>query len=88
MIFPWRPAEDIGLALILKRADSGFRVEPLTTAWFIPCIGASGAAGCVRVPDGAEAWSTRSAWLTADRPPDGTAVAIYPDMWFSSAELT
>jgi protein-L-isoaspartate(D-aspartate) O-methyltransferase len=34
-----------------------------------------------------EAWSARSLWPTADRAPDQTAVAIYNDLWFSSAEI-
>jgi protein-L-isoaspartate(D-aspartate) O-methyltransferase len=34
-----------------------------------------------------EAWSARSVWLTSDREPDETAVAIYRELWLSSAEL-
>ncbi|WP_204350934.1 hypothetical protein, partial [Serratia marcescens] len=52
---------------------------------FIPCVGASNTDQCTKVPDDAAAWSSRSLWLTAERPPDETATAIYPHVWFSSA---
>jgi protein-L-isoaspartate(D-aspartate) O-methyltransferase len=87
MIIPWRPAETIGLAVIISRRDDAFQVAPLMAAWFIPCVGASGIDGCTKVPNTAEAWSARSAWLTCRRPPDETAVAIYQDVWFSSGSL-
>jgi protein-L-isoaspartate(D-aspartate) O-methyltransferase len=84
MIFPWRPAERVALAVILLRAGEGFWATPVMPAWFIPCVGASEAASCTKVPDGREAWSIQSAWLTAERRPNETAVAIYEDVWFSS----
>jgi len=43
--------------------------------------------GCIKTPGTQEAWSARSAFLTTDRSPDDTAVAIYPDLWFSCAAL-
>lgn len=85
MILPWQPTGTIGLALLVTRAKAGFAVRPLMPAWFIPCIGASDPGRCTRAPDIAEAWSVRSAWPTAERPPDETAVAIYRDVWFSRA---
>jgi protein-L-isoaspartate(D-aspartate) O-methyltransferase len=56
-------------------------------AWFIPCVGAS-----QTVPDSTPvsshaAWQSRSLHLTAQRAPDATATAVYPDLWFSSQEL-
>jgi protein-L-isoaspartate(D-aspartate) O-methyltransferase len=54
-------------------------------AWFIPCIGASDPEGCTKAPDVGEARSARSIWLTTERMPDETAVAVYRDLWFSSA---
>ena len=87
MIFPWRPADSVGLAVLLTRLWPGFAVKPLMPSWFIPCIGASGTDECTKAPDSREAWSARSAWLTADRPPDATAVAIYGHVWFSSADI-
>lgn len=85
MIFPWRPTEKIGIAVLLTRGGGGFAVKTLTPAWFISCIGASDWTGCTKIPDHQEAWSARSAWLTAERPPDHTAVAVYEHVWFSAA---
>jgi protein-L-isoaspartate(D-aspartate) O-methyltransferase len=87
IIFPWRPSQAAGLAVIILRQKAGFSVKPLMPSWFIPCVGASDAVECTKIPDPREAWSARSAWLTAEREPDETAVAIYKDLWFSSAEL-
>lgn len=87
MIFPWRPADDIGLTVVLTEAGQGFSGKILMSAWFIPCVGASNSNVCIRAPTSSEARSVHSAWLTADRQPDDTAVAIYDDMWFSSARL-
>jgi protein-L-isoaspartate(D-aspartate) O-methyltransferase len=87
MIFPWRPADTVGLTLMLTRTGATFKVKPLGPSWFIPCVGASSEEECTKIPDNREARSARSAWLTADRKPDGTAVAVYKQMWFSSAEI-
>jgi protein-L-isoaspartate(D-aspartate) O-methyltransferase len=87
MIFPWQPAEGIGLALLVERAASAFVVRPLMPAWFIPCIGASDVERCTRAPSISEARAARSLWLTSEREPDATAVAIFPELWFSSADL-
>jgi len=85
MIFPWRPSDLAALALKITRTEHGFAATPLSQAWFIPCVGASDAEGCMRSPSRTEAWSVRSVWLTRDRAPDASAVAIYPQVWFSSA---
>jgi protein-L-isoaspartate(D-aspartate) O-methyltransferase len=85
MIFPWRPTENIGLTLLVKRRGAGFEVKPLMPSWFIPCIGASSAEECTKVPGRDEARSVRSAWLPSHRKPDATAVAVYGHIWFSSA---
>jgi protein-L-isoaspartate(D-aspartate) O-methyltransferase len=87
MIFPWRPTELVGLALVISRSGTGFKVKPLMPSWFIPCVGASETQESKKVPDSREAWSARSVWLIADREPDDTAVAIYRELWFSSAEV-
>lgn len=87
MIFPWRPAEAVGLAVVVTRRSAGFEVKPLMQSWFIPCVGATSADECVKIPNSREAWAARSVWLTADREPDETAVAICEHLWFSSAEL-
>jgi protein-L-isoaspartate(D-aspartate) O-methyltransferase len=85
MIFPWRPTNDIGLALVVRRTNAGFAVKPLSSAWFIPCVGASDAEESVKAPSAAEAWAARSIWPLANRASDETAVAIYREAWFSSA---
>jgi protein-L-isoaspartate(D-aspartate) O-methyltransferase len=87
MIFPWRPSQAAGLAIIISRRLGGFSVKPLMASYFIPCVGAADAEQCKKVPDLREAWSARSVWLTSDREPDETAVAICEELWFSSAEL-
>jgi protein-L-isoaspartate(D-aspartate) O-methyltransferase len=87
MIFPWRPSQAVGLAIIISRRQVGFSVKPLMASHFIPCVGASDAQECARIPDSCEAWSARSVWLTSEREPDETAVAICKDVWFSSAEV-
>lgn len=84
LIFPWRPSEEIALTLLVKREAGGFGVKPLMHAWFIPCVGASEIPAS-RLPNtSAELRALRSLWRTADRPPDDSAIAIYPDVWFSS----
>jgi protein-L-isoaspartate(D-aspartate) O-methyltransferase len=85
LIFPWRPSVDVGLAVVLTRAGRCFDAKPIMNAWFIPCVGgASTRDEFAKAPDLREAWSIRSAWLTSDRAPDETAVAVYGDVWFSS----
>jgi protein-L-isoaspartate(D-aspartate) O-methyltransferase len=85
MILPWRPTEDIGLSLLFTAlGDGAFAVKPLMPSWFIPCVGASDKRSAVKVPTGREARSVRSAWLTARRQPDRSAVAVYESVWFSS----
>jgi protein-L-isoaspartate(D-aspartate) O-methyltransferase len=87
LIFPRRPSPATGLAIIVARLTAGFSVRPLIASYFIPCVGATEAEQCAEIPDNGEAWSARSLWLTADRAPDETAVAICNDLWFSSAEI-
>jgi protein-L-isoaspartate(D-aspartate) O-methyltransferase len=84
MIFPWRPCESVALTLLVTRRVEGFEVKPLLPAWFIPCVGASDTGGCVKAPDAAEARSVLSIWLSSERLPDDSAVAIFPDIWFST----
>jgi len=88
LIFPWRPSEEIGLTLLVRAEAKGFSVEPLSPSWFIPCIGASREIVASRVPKTpAEARSICSLWSTETTPPDETAIAVYPEVWFSSQPL-
>jgi protein-L-isoaspartate(D-aspartate) O-methyltransferase len=84
IVFPWQPTSHAGLAMILHREKHGFRARPFMPVLFIPCFGASQNDDCTKVPTMREAWSVRSVWLTEEREPDDTAVAIYRDLWFSS----
>ena len=84
LVFPWRPANSIGLAVLATRQPSGFAVRILGGAWFIPCSGASDEAITLKQPSTKEAWQARSIVLGAEREPDASAVAVYPDLWFSS----
>lgn len=86
LVFPWRPAEKIGLAVMITRLDDGFACQPFMRSWFIPCVGASRAASDapVKVPTSAQAQRVRSVFLTGQRAPDATATAIFGDVWFSS----
>ena len=87
MIFPWRPSEEVAMAVLATRTDQGIAVQPSGAAFFIPCIGASSLDGCEKVPDRKEARSIRSLWSKVDRAPDASAVAIYPEIWFSSEAI-
>jgi protein-L-isoaspartate(D-aspartate) O-methyltransferase len=87
LIFSWRPSQDVGLALVVTRGRNGFGVKPLMNSYFIPCVGASEAGQCMKTPDEREAWSVRSVWLSAEREPDETAVAICEHLWFSTTDI-
>ncbi|MBX4954523.1 protein-L-isoaspartate O-methyltransferase family protein [Rhizobium lentis] len=87
MIFPWRPSEDIAVTMLITRGKTELSARPLMPAWFIPCIGASDPYQSVKVPDRAGARTIRSVWLTGDRKPDESAVAIFRDVWFSDEPL-
>lgn len=83
MVFPWRPAESVGVAVLVRRMATGYSCQPFMGSWFIPCVGASKPGPADRVPTSAEAWATRSLRLTADQPPDETATAVFGEVWFS-----
>ncbi|MER9658007.1 protein-L-isoaspartate O-methyltransferase [Mesorhizobium sp. M0152] len=87
MIFPWRPAERVPLAVMVTRTEKGFACDPFMRSWFIPCFGASVADLAAKIPTTGQAVRSRSIWLTSDRAPDRTATAILGDVWFSSKAL-
>lgn len=84
LVFPWRPARDIGIAMLVTRLAAGFSAQPLSRAWFIPCIGASEEGHTIRRPGYRSAWKARAIVLDSDRGSDDSAVAAYPGLWFSS----
>lgn len=85
LILPWQPTSNFGLTLVIRPAAAGFAVTPGLPVGFIPCIGASDAGSARLTPTYAEARTVRALHRLADRAPDASAVAIYPDIWFSSA---
>lgn len=87
MAFPWRPAERVGLAVMVTRTEKGFACDPFMRSWFISCVGASAASPAARIPTRDRAARSRSLWLTAEKPPDGTATAVFDDVWFSTRSL-
>ena len=84
MIFPWRPTPEIGLAVLVTRSRDGFPMQIVGSSWFIPCSGASDRALSLKPPSPREARTSRKVVLRANREPDETATAIYPEVWFSS----
>lgn len=87
MVFPWRPAERVGLAVMVTRTQQGFACDPFMRSWFISCIGASAATPATKFPNRDKAARSRSIWLTADKAPDRTAIAVIGDVWFSSQDV-
>lgn len=87
LIFPWRPAGHIGLAVIVTRRQTGLAVNPFMGSWFIPCIGASVPGREAKLPTSIAAKRSRSLWLTAERAPDTTATAVFDGVWFSSERI-
>lgn len=87
MIFPWRPSETVGLAVLVTRLGNGFACRPFMRSWFIPCVGASIAQPQARIPTRERAARTRSIWLTEEKTPDRTATAVFGAVWFSSRDI-
>lgn len=88
LIFPWRPSDGIGLAVVVTRKDAGYATDPFMGSWFIPCVGGSIAGRPIQLPTKAAARRSRSIWLTRQRLPDTTATAIFEDVWFSTAAIS
>jgi len=85
LIFPWQPFGPGGVTLVVRREAGGFAAKPTLSVGFITCEGAA-PSGLKPRPSTDAIERTRSVWITADRPPDHTATAIYDDVWFSSVE--
>ncbi|TJW68878.1 MAG: protein-L-isoaspartate O-methyltransferase, partial [Mesorhizobium sp.] len=84
MVFPWRPAERVALAVLVTSTEFGFACQPFMGSWFIPCVGASTPDPSAKIPDREKAARSRSIWLISDKAPDRTATAIIGEVWFSS----
>lgn len=86
LIFPWQPYKDWGPAVLATRQGRGFRARALMNVGFISCRGATaGNVGDSLLSESGIA-ALRSVWLTDDRAPDASAIAVYDNVWFSSAE--
>lgn len=85
LIFPWQPSGRHGVTLRVERTGSGFSARAAFGVSFIPCAGLP--AGAVSRLPAVDLARTRSIWLRADREPDDTALAVYDDLWCSSAEV-
>lgn len=87
LVFPWRPSERIGVALLITRKPKGLLVENVGFASFISCIGASDEEATSAAPELNAVREIRSVHLTSEMKPDDTAVVIYKNVWFSRAEV-
>lgn len=87
LVFPWRPTDQVGFAVLITRTDAGFACEAFMRSWFIPCAGAAEARDAALLPTRQTAAKIRSLWPRADRKPDDSAVAILDAVWFSSEPI-
>ncbi|MCF6321396.1 MAG: SAM-dependent methyltransferase [Rhizobiaceae bacterium] len=87
IIFPWSPGLNGGPTIVMKKAAGGFHIKALAQVWFIPCIGASEKQTSARLVQNGSLQSVRSAYFISERQPDDTALAIFDELWFSSAVL-
>ncbi len=87
LIFPWQPLRGGGPTLLVTRRGDRFAVRPLMLSLFIGCAGTAAPAAADSLPAPEALRAVRSLWRTADRPPDGSAVAVYDAVWFSHEEI-
>jgi protein-L-isoaspartate(D-aspartate) O-methyltransferase len=87
LVFPWRPSDEVALAMLVTRRPGGYACRSFMRSWFIPCAGASGVGPADTVPARDEAARVRSIRISADAPPNDTAVAIIGGVWFSTREI-
>jgi protein-L-isoaspartate(D-aspartate) O-methyltransferase len=87
LVFPWRPADEVAVAVMVTRTGAGLACEAFMRSWFIPCVGAADAAGAPLLPTRGTAARIRSLWPGTEREPDDSAVAIFGDVWFSASAL-
>jgi protein-L-isoaspartate(D-aspartate) O-methyltransferase len=87
LVFPWRPTDEVAVAVLATRTAAGFACEAFMRSWFISCVGAADAAGAPLLPRRETAAKIRSLWPRTEREPDDSAVAIFDDVWFSASAL-
>lgn len=84
LIFPWQPDKGWGPTVLVKRLPHGFSAAPLMIVGFISCSGTKENDASKQRLTETDLSSVRSLWLTSDRSPDASAVAVYEQVWFSS----
>lgn len=86
LIFPWQATERKGVTMLVTRTAAGYCARPLMPSWFIPCIGTLDPSLCLKQPDTSKIAAIRSVRISAETPPDDSAVAVYKDVWFSTGD--
>jgi protein-L-isoaspartate(D-aspartate) O-methyltransferase len=86
LIFPWQPHKGWGPSVFVTRHAGGFSARPLMKVGFISCSGTR-ELPAKNLPSEADTASVRSIWMRSDRSPDGSAVAVYDDVWFSTDDI-
>lgn len=84
LIFPWRPSDEVAMAMLISRQALGFAAKPLAPAWFIPCIGAATTDAGHSISNLSQARNIQSLHFIKDRQPDASTVIAYREFWFSS----
>ncbi len=87
LIFPWQPHKGWGPALLVTRRGGRFAVQALMNVGFISCSGTTETPSVRQLPTEADLAAVRSVWLKDAVAPDGSAVAVYEHVWFSSKAL-
>jgi protein-L-isoaspartate(D-aspartate) O-methyltransferase len=87
LIMPWQPSPFEGRTLVVRRKGAGFAVRAHGSVAFVGCIGAEARDTRARGMPAQPVAETRSVVLASEHPPDGTATAIYGEVWFSSREV-
>ncbi|MBM6580282.1 hypothetical protein ILT44_08820 [Microvirga sp. BT689] len=87
LIFPWQPHKGWGPTVLVRRLAEGFSARSLMTVGFISCSGTSEKISVKNLPTKADLAAIRSVWIKSDRSPDGSALAVYHDVWFSSDDV-
>lgn len=87
LVMPWQPAPGEGQTLRITRNPAGFAARLHGSVSFVPCEGADLRSARPRGLPSHPVGTTRSLWLTAERAPDGTATAVYAEVWFSAEQV-
>jgi protein-L-isoaspartate(D-aspartate) O-methyltransferase len=89
LIFPWQPSgQRGGVTLQVTRSERGYAAAATIEVAFIACVGAMSRPSAGRGTEVGDIMRARSIWITAERPPDKTAIVAYDEVWFSSEPLT